>query len=381
MRTRASLPLLTALFAVGCGEADVRVLPPEPPATRERPRPVADPLTSDRDNDGWLDRAEVAMGTDPDSVDRPCARREIEVDGALETLNTKLDLVVLLDTSGSMNQEMPSVRQGLLATLERAERGGGDVRLIVVSEAGVWCNGQGGCSPPSSPHLTYVNERVNSRNTFSVFLDSYSGWSDVLRDDARVAALNVTDDDSSLPWRTFEQWLRTLAPQVFFPNGRRGYTWHSATGLALAPDAVASPSVETIYTACSTAPNAGVEYQNLSRFTGGLRFSVCGDNDYTKVLDEVVFTATQPAECALSLQSSDGRIDPSRSTVQLEPEGGSPEVLDRVSEACEQRGYYVVGEYVVLCEEVCDELEGNSVRLRAGAACLCTSSPTAGCED
>jgi hypothetical protein len=378
VRARAALAL-TALAPFGCGEVDVRVLPPEAPAPAERPRPIGDPMTSDRDNDGWLDRAEVAMGTDPDSVDRPCARRVTEVDGVLETLNTKLDLIVLLDTSGSMLQELPSVRQGLLATLERAERGGGDVRLVVISSPSVWC-GQRDCDPPPSPYLTYVEQRVNSRDTFDVFLETYPAWSAALRADASVAMLNVTDDDSRVPWRTFEAQLRALAPQVFFPNGRRGYTWHAATGLELAPDAVATAGAAAVDAPCATAPNAGLEYQNLSRFTGGLRFSVCGENDYTRVLDEVVFTATQPAECAISLATEDGVIDPSRSTVQLEPDGGPPEVLERVGEACARRGYYVVGDYVVLCEEVCDELEGRRVTLRAGAACVCGSSPTIGCE-
>ena len=233
-----------------------------------------------------------------------------------------------------------------------------------------------------SPNLTYIERVVGSQDTFDAFLETYDQrWSGELRSDASIAVLNITDDDSRQPWRTFEQRLRAAAPRSFFPNGRRGYTWHSATGVALAADAIVGPSADLITAPCATAPNAGLEYQELSRFTGGLRFSVCGENDYTRVLDEVVFTATQPAECAIALRTSDGVIDPSRSTVQLKIEGEAPEVLGRVSEACLERGYYLVGDYIVLCDEVCDELDGESVRIRAGAQCVCDSNPTVGCVD
>lgn len=200
-----------------------------------------DPLNPDSDNDGILDGDEILLGTDPNVADEACANTAAEATVA----RRPADLVVMIDTSGSMGGEADAVEARInndLATV--LEAGGVDYRIIMVADFGavdglgsasdpVLCVGSPlspqDCTPPvndikpdNGTDFFLYDSHVDSRDSLIVALaefddpagdDSYTGsfgagivsagngqitggWGTLLRDDSLKFFLEISDDNA-----------------------------------------------------------------------------------------------------------------------------------------------------------------------------------------
>jgi len=361
----------------------------------------------DTDGDGIIDEVEEVLGTDPRARSTACAQSSyvsVVPDGEVPVV----DFVVTVDTSGSMAEELPLIRAGLVSTFsELFERPDEiDARLILVAQYGAAefalclpapltddpCDGSR-TRAPRGPKGTHVDANVDSRNTLDVLTGSARvGWSTDVREGATVVFIAISDDDSSVGASEFERALQLGVPQVFLDGARR-YVFHSVVGVD-APDALAvKPESGLIAQRCGTAANEGLEYQRLSRATGGLRFSVCGAVDYDAIFDAVALeAATQVAiPCSLPLPlapEAERRLDLRRMTLQLEPPGEDPRALVRAFDTseCGASGYTLDPgqgggrERIDLCPELCEDLRvTDGAILRVLSSCLareCTGSLT-----
>jgi hypothetical protein len=114
----------------------------------------------------------------------------------------------------------------------------------------------------------------------------------------------VTDDLSDTPYvKIDEQLLAKLPAGVFGTATARNFIWHSIIGKPFG-DAVPSTNV------CRSASGPSVDYQRLSKLTGGFIDEVCR-TDYSAVLDNIAKGITHKSSCELKYPSA-AEADPTK---------------------------------------------------------------------
>jgi hypothetical protein len=115
----------------------------------------------------------------------------------------------------------------------------------------------------------------------------------------------------------------------------------------------------------NTGETTGVEYQKLSKLTGGLRFPSC-NTDYSPVFETIADTIT-PLACKFTLEQTNlGTPDPNKTNVLVDyGDGNGPQLIPQdTSQACDAgaNGWQWTdnGEVVVLCGPACDNLTASA---------------------
>lgn len=141
---------------------------------------------------------------------------------------------------------------------------------------------------------------------------------------------------------SFPEELYKLQPAGMFgtPTNRK-WTFHSIIGLnsgAGLPVLGPTAPIVALGSVCSftkpgggvnTGETSGVEYQKLSRLTGGLRFPSCNTN-YSPVYQAIANTIT-PLACVFDVSSTSlGQIDPTKTNVTFDKmDGTGPKIIPR----------------------------------------------------
>ena len=377
---------------------------PSTPDTGHRPPPRPG---QDTDGDGWLDEVEEVLQTDYLSPDTPCASERYTIEETFQ--KPRADFVFIVDTSGSMIQELPLIRSGLQSffgpLLANPEL---DFKIILITDAddfGEFCiEEKEGCQatgPIRTERFLFYDSNVGSRNALQVLLETFyradphrltsSGWQDFLRDDARLVITTITDDDSSLDHQAFLKRFRQIDTQHKVhqrTTGEADLTVHSIigvqnTGMDSAPWL---PNVPPLYTPCFSAANAGIQYQELSVKTGGLRFPICLATDYGAMLEQSTRTIIESGyvPCVIALPRPDDNFYVSSSentSLQLEPEGQAPRMLRRVGNEsqCATGDFYIEranfnASTINLCPTTCEAVqEAKNLTLRVATSCAAAS--------
>lgn len=243
-----------------------------------------------------------------------------------------IDVIFVIDTSGSMTQEIVAIQQNINQNFAHIlDREGVDYRVILIGTHGISddltlriCISQplsgGDCAPvPSQPHnserFRHFSAPVFSLDSFCQILDTFSapdefglaptGWSGWLRSEALKVFVEVTDDsagcssvstgalfsmaeDPQTVAESFDTALRQLSPDQFEAEGVRNYKWYSIVGLWRS----APPTEELVFETCGSAPTPGLAYQALSVITESMRYPVCEGTSFAAafeaIADEVV---------------------------------------------------------------------------------------------
>jgi hypothetical protein len=228
------------------------------------------------------------------------------------TAGAAMDIVLILDNSGSMAAATAAVERGLTAWAALLDAGGLDYRLILLSRQRTLARSESSAASTSicvAPPLSGLAEcpspepvlaerffhysiKIDATDSLLRVLESYAtpdsfnlaptGWSAWLRLGARKVFIEISDSDSELPASEFAARLSSLAPEQFGPDpAAPGYVFHSIVGLreklSLDPQYTADEPIQT--QRCRDrdgAPDsAGQTYQALSRATGGSRLALC----------------------------------------------------------------------------------------------------------
>lgn len=360
----------------------------------------------DRDGDGWSDLAEERVGSDPDMFDEPCAFSRYAM--TLERRRPGADFIFVLDSSGSMLEELPFLRRGiedyfgpLLGNTSL------DFTVTILADHSI--------SPqlclPASPNdrscergpVPVANERflfydydVRSKNSLDAILETLhepdprrlapNGWYERLRPGVPTVLIELSDDNARLSVAEFEERLQALDHQDHFfdPDTKgRSYVWHSIVGFAVQEGALMkTPEQPLVNLSCRSAPNAGIIYQELSKLTGGLRFPVCQLVDYGGIIERlaqpVFANGYIPCSFTLPLARESDEVTNSESlTLQLQLGDDDPALLTRVGDEslCGVSGYHLSrtgygSRQVTLCPELCEAIQSaESARLLVGAGC------------
>jgi hypothetical protein len=231
-------PIVTAIILAwlfGCAGED--------PATSAAPGPSQPEAGATPDASGALDAATLDAGNNS-AVDATytidtgantngdasqgeggptnCAAREVEAD--VMKVVQPADIIIAIDSSGSMDEEISFVQMQMNAFSQQIVSSGIDVRVILIGEAGSICIGaplgSGTCPADSKlPNYLHVDSEVESHDGLNVILDSYSAWSGQLRLGASKSFVIITDDEAedgpNDSAAAFTANLEALNPQMF----------------------------------------------------------------------------------------------------------------------------------------------------------------------
>lgn len=296
-----------------------------------------------------------------------------------------LDIVFVIDNSGSMTEEIEAVQRNINRDFADIIAASGlDWRIILVSRHGRAAYSQSicissplsgtSCSPvPSVPALTsrffHYDVEVGSHNSFDILVNTAktvdrngfapNGWTQWLRPDAHVAFVAITDDESTTPWETFVSNL-SARDSRFGSAQAPAFTWYSIVGLKENQPSTEpwGPSAPVQTSRCWGQMEAsGQEYQELSIRTGGLRFPLCLLDDFDvlfrRLAESVVAEVVPP--CALTLPPGHGAAESSLQLVYATG-GGATVTLERVPGPgqCRANAYWRDGDELSLCPQACD---------------------------
>lgn len=349
-----------------------------------------DPDNPDTDGDGRIDGVEVQLGSSPSVSDGVCIDETYSAD-----LRTRpVDVIFVLDNSGSMREEIESVEKNINENFTKImDEARLDYRVVMLSK-----HGEGtpfdsdicvasplsgtSCAPvPAQPALTerfkHYDSEISSGDSFREVLQTYNrpdphgfaphGWSGWLRPDAFKVFIEISDDEPSLPdAASFDQSLLALVPPHFGSPGNRNYIWHSVVGIYPKSD-VSSPyfANEPLQPLqCSTAEKPGTEYQKLSLVTGGLRYPVCAFENYDAVFRAAAIKTIEDADidCSLRLPiAPDGKtVLMEKSALQLTDDQGVRRTIRRVEGPanCGADNFYATETSIELCPALCAVVEG-----------------------
>jgi hypothetical protein len=355
---------------------------------------------------GGIDSRPMIGGSgvlDPQASEAPsdpgaCASVRAEA----EVIATPVDIVVLLDNSGSMSDEARSVEANIndnFATI--LENSGVDYRVILVSRhrdsdrltsntdvcIASPLSGLGQCPAPApveGARFFQYSVGVGSRDSLELVLDTYdgaepddfelapNGWSEWLRPGAKKVFLEITDDDSRLSAAEFITQLGALAPDNFGTASAPSFVWHSIVGLAekgVPTEAyLASDPVEDGECAGNDndVSNAGETYQELSQQTGGLRFPICQfqayDTVFQTIASDLVNVSAVACDFALPAPPAGRTLELDKVAVSYTPGGGgAPRVLGQAPDAaaCQPDAFVMDGTGIRLCPQACDTVRAD----------------------
>jgi hypothetical protein len=310
-------------------------------------------------------------------VEQPDA--PLNVDGACvadvtETVVPPVDIVFVVDTSGSMSTEIAAVQANINAFSSRIGQSGLDYRVIMIGQKGT--TGIAICVPPPlggpdcanlPPRFYHVNQVIGSNDALSKILSTFDSddpaisWKKFTRFDSHKVFIVLTDDNSLLAHQSFDAQLLAKTPRGIFGDAtRRRYTFQSICGWEDGTPVLTGPK-------CSTAVNGGLEYQSLSVLTGGIVESVC-KTDYSSVLMNLARGITNKLVCELDLVGpDDAPVDPDKVAVRFTPDGEEGRILNQVgdSSTCDQvtEGWHYDDpdqpSRIVLCPETCEALNSS----------------------
>src|SRR5262245_15744943 len=130
------------------------------------------------------------------------------------------DIIIAVDTSGSMDEESAQVQANLNAFATIITNSGIDVHVILIADSGVCIPaplGSGACGGGGEklPNYRHVVQGVASTDAFEVILATYPQWKSSLRPNATKTLAVVSDDNSDMSAAQFTASLLALDPPTF----------------------------------------------------------------------------------------------------------------------------------------------------------------------
>ena len=186
-----------------------------------------------------------------------------------------LDVIVVVDTSGSMDEEVTQVQAGLNSFATILQNKGYDLHLILIADATICAPaplGSGNCiaGDQNLPGYRHVLLSVGSNDSLDRVLASYPQYSASLRPGSRRVFLEVSDDESDVSPSTFTSQL--IATDAGFAQ----FQFHA---IVASVDPVCFPVANVCcpgpFPGTPVAAAEGVVYKQLVIQTGGAFYDLC----------------------------------------------------------------------------------------------------------
>lgn len=221
-----------------------------------------------------------------------------------EATAVPVDIIFVVDTSGSMDYEKNLVQQGMNAFATQLFLADLDFRIVMIAEEspdGPCINvplGSGSCPDDSNPPgYLHLFETVGSSNALQKVLDTAAQWGGQMRANAFKHVVAVTDDDSALSAEDFNGQFMAL------DASHLAYVFHAFVA-SVAPD----PLECVLDSFCCEdliplAAARGQEYIDLIQLTDGIFGDLCGQ-DMTSFFNELAAAIIQGYDPSLVVNKS-----------------------------------------------------------------------------
>ena len=358
-----------------------------------------------RSGNGASGAGQSTLNTGNASAGAPAVGATCATTSAAAMLITEpVDIILVLDNSGSMEDELDAVEKNINVNFANIlQQSGVDYRLILISrhrkaprteseEASTSIcvtsplSGLASCPasrPVNSERFFQYSIKVDSENSFDRILSTYNtqdsfdlskmGWSEWLRPRAKKVFLELTDDNAMLSVDTFVQKLTALVPANFGTEQQPNFVFHSVIGIrekSPASDAY-GPDEPLQMATCSgggdTVANAGLGYQELSRRTGGLRFPICEfasyDTVFRRIASDVVTSSRLSCDFDIPTLADGQTLDLSKVAVAYtKGSAATPTRFGQVlsSADCQAEAFYIENNHIYLCPDSCNAVKADS---------------------
>jgi hypothetical protein len=276
-----------------------------------------------------------------------------------------VDIIIFIDTSGSMNQETAWVQQNINAFASYIGGLSLDYRVVLIADGDKICVpaplGGPGCT--DGPNFRHVKVYVGSRDGLKKTINTYSQYQDFLRADTTKNFVAITDDNST----EGASWFKTELAKLTNPGFADGFFYHSI---------VAYGDIEK--KGCSTGAKIGQAYLDLTDETGGVKFKVC-ETDWSSIFDamaqSVASSAALPCTYPFPDPGEGKLINPFQIKVNhLSEAGVQQEALEKLTKTTCGDGWYFDDDTtptsVILCPKTCERLQDGKIQVDFG--CMVT---------
>lgn len=309
----------------------------------------------DDDGDGTTDCA------DTDCVLQPVCLPDagfVECEGLFEEADegiAPLDVVWVIDSSGSMDQEAMIVARGMNAFAAAIGTAGiPDYHVVVISQRGWVTVPDPLGSDPS--HFLAIDEFVDSDQPLSDALARYPDYAAFLRPDASLHFVFVTDDDSTLTSTMFLEGMHDLVDRDFVVHA------------IASPDAGGMTSTGACDGEHGLADAIGTQYLAASSATGGLFENIC-TSDWDPLFARLlaVIGVAEPLPCTFVIPEPPmgETFDRERVNVRHAPgDGSEPITYPRSDDCASGSGWHyddpVMPTEVILCPMSCSTVAADT---------------------
>ena len=306
----------------------------------------------------------------------------------------RVDIVWVVDASGSMLDEQIKIGKNLLAFADALTSAKIDVRIVMMTTSAaipVICPEMAPDPLAGTPlasdtaRYQFIDSFVQSTNALDVAVDSFPMYSGFLRPGAKTHFVIVSDDES-----TYRGLASVDERAAGFTNDMRGLLGHdfilhtvSSAGPTPCSDPNCNPDPETgicvfVMLGCGAA-RPGDTYYALAGMTGGLSASIC-ESDWNVIFQPltaaVIASAPLPCTYTIPPPPSGDSLDASKVNVRWKASGTNDEmVFGKVGDqaACmSQLGWFYDASpptQIMLCPSTCDAIAaGGTLNLEFGCA-------------
>ena len=341
---------------------------------------------------------------------------------AASSVDKAVDIIFVIDNSGSMNQEIEAVEKNINENFAQIiEDSGIDYRVIMLTEHGTgktdvcidapladWSDESASCGTKpgiNEGKFYHYSRNISSTNSLGAVLWSFEGKSDAkglakdgyhqwLRPEAFKIFIEVTDDGSHTGIfqdqqtveggkevaANFDAALMEMSPEHFGTPEARNYRFYSIVGMAAKDENDPSqpwlPEDEIELKKCDTATGmTGTGYQALSQLTGGLRFPVCNVDDYDVLFNHVAQGIIEERRLGCEYDAPVVPEDKQLGSLYFDYTAGdasTPVAFEQVADesACTDDAFYVDGDVIRLCEQSCATVQADpGATVDFGAVC------------
>jgi hypothetical protein len=303
------------------------------------------------------------------------------VSSTAEAQKQPADIIIAVDTSGSMSEEADQVQSNLNDFATIITSSGIDVHVVLISDATVCIPAPLGSSNPcvvpddNLPAYRHVLQTVASTDALEQILATYPQWQPSLRPNATKTFLVVTDDESDMSDSTFSQQLLALDPPTF-----QGFTFHAIVGMGnpLQCFGFSCPMnnpccyTEGPFGCLSYAEEVGQQYLDLVSQSGGVSGNLCLQEFapiFSDMAEGVIVASELSCDYAIPAPPEGETLDPTKVNVLYTPGGGMQQPIYNVpggAADCGPEGgwYYDDPESptkILICPATCEVLQADTM--------------------
>ena len=268
------------------------------------------------------------------------------------------DIVLFIDTSGSMKEETKWVQDNVNAFTQYIAAQAVDFHVILVADGGKICVEPplGGPNCGDSPNFRHVKQSVGSHDGLEKVIDAYPKYQDFLRAGATTNFIAVTDDNS----KKDASWFKGKVSQQANPGFSNSWIFHSIVAYGDIP-----------FIGCITGAFGGTVYLDLTTSTGGSKFPVCETN-WGPIFDQMAASVVDSVSsaCGYAIPSPE-KVTGAESVSAKYVKGGQQTPIAKVADAngCGAGGGFYFDSNnnptkVFLCASTCDSLFGGVIQLQ-----------------